>query len=377
MKVLLLTNIYPPRSTPQGATFIRSRVRALEGHGVTVVPVAVWSSWTPAATALRTALRRRDDEAPAPPFLSATAPFGLEHALRRRLASRSARRWLERVTEAVLEHVPGGADVVHAHGMYDLPAGLVARSVAQRLGVPYAVTLHGTDVNLLMPRRAKLYAGVLREACATIYVSAALQRDAQGLAPDQRRAHVIPNGVDPSLFRPGTRAPEPSVLYAGNLETVKGADRLPAIWRAVRSAVPTARLVVAGSGSWLGKARQELDDPSVDLLGRVDQTEVARQMARAHVVILPSRAEGWPTVIMEAYASGTPVVATAVGGTPEAVVDADRLVPGGPGLETRFAQAVTDVLQEAEGPRLDLVELAGRHDWVQVAAQEIEVLRSC
>jgi glycosyltransferase involved in cell wall biosynthesis len=262
--------------------------------------------------------------------------------------------------------------------MYDLPAGLVARSIARRLGVPYVVSLHGTDVNSVLPRRVDLYADVLTGAAATIYVSAALRDRAQQLVGPHPHAQVIPNGVDPAVFRPGVRADLPTVLYVGNLEKVKGADRLPAIWREVRARMPEALLRVVGTGSLLTTVRRALDDPSVTFLGRLDQAEVAQEMGRAHVLVLPSRSEGWPTVIMEAYATGTPVVGTSVGGIPEAVVDPACLVAEGPALEERFAEAVVRVLgQPARGPEDALRDVALDHTWDAVAAREIEVYRSC
>lgn len=377
MRVLLLSNIYPTRSTPTGATFIRSRIRALTGHGVEVVPVAVWPSWTAPARLLRAPFGRFRDDPPVEPFMSSTVPLGPWHAYRRRLDSRSGRRWLDDITDAVLGHVPGPVDVVHAHGMYDLPAGLVAEHAAQRLDLPFVVSMHGTDVNMVMPHRTALYSRVLSRASATTYVSTALRDRAHALVPPHPRAYVIPNGVDPSVFRPGPRATAPSVVYVGNLERVKGVDRLPAIWREVRAAEPSARLTVVGTGALRSSLRRSLDDPSVRFLGRMGQPGVAQEMARAHVLVLPSRAEGWPTVIMEAYASGTPVVGTAVGGIPEALVDTDCLVPVGPALERRFARAVVRVLRAGESSRAGLVAAARPYDWSRVVAREIEIYRSC
>lgn len=376
MKVLLLTNIYPTRTTPTGATFISARLRAMADQGAEVFPVAIWTTWTPSARVVRAPLRRREDGHPVAPFHSVTAPLGPRHALRRQLDSGSGQRWLDDITDEVLARCPEGVDIVHAHGMYDLPAGLVAMNVAQRLGLPYVVSMHGSDVNAVMPRRAHLYAPVLAGAAATIYVSAALRDRAHDLTQAPTRAHVIPNGVEPAIFRPGVRAESPTVLFVGNLEPVKGVDRLPAIWHRIRAEVPSARLVVVGTGSLLARIRRRLDDPSVSFLGRLDPTEVAREMARAHVLVLPSRAEGWPTVIMEAYAAGTPVVGTTVGGIPEAVADTDCLVPITPDLETRFAQTVVRVLRRQDDSDARLVELAQSHTWTQVVARELAIYRS-
>ncbi|WP_161965129.1 glycosyltransferase [Ornithinimicrobium cerasi] len=377
MRVLLLTNLYPTRGVPNGATFIRSRLHALHELGVEVVPVGIQPSWTRAALLLRSVSGREADEAPLDPFLTVTAPLGLRHARRRRLDAPSGRRWVADVAASVVDQVSGPVDVIHAHGMYDLPAGLVASRVATRLGVPYVVSMHGTDVNLLMPQRAALYGRVLAGACATSYVSTALRDHAHTFVPPHPRAHVIHNGVDLSAFRPGPRATAPTVLYVGNLERVKGVDRLPSVWREVRTAVPDAQLVVVGAGSLGPALRRELGGASVRFMGRLDQASVARLMARAHVLVLLSRAEGGPTVMMEAYAAGTPVVGTAVGGIPETVLDPECVVPDGPDLEHRLAGAVVRVLRSGDRSRDLLVEAARPFGWSRVAARELELYRSC
>lgn len=377
MRVLLLTNIYPTSGVPNAATFIRSRVDALVAHGVEVLPVALRPTWTPTAQVLRRLAGRQVEDLPSEPFREATAPLGPAHARRRRLETLSGGRWLDAVTGSVLASVAGPVDLVHAHGMYDLPAGLVAQAVAGRLGVPYVVTMHGTDVNLLMPRRTGLYGRVLAGACATIYVSTALRDRAHSLVPPHPRAHVVPNGVDLSLFRPSTRAATPTVLYVGNLEHVKGVDRLPAMWRGVQDALPEARLTVVGSGSLEGALHRELTGPTVRFLGRLDQAEVARQMGQAHVLVLPSRAEGGPTVMMEAYAAGTPVVGTAVGGIPETVVDPWCVVPNASGVESALARAVVRVLRSEEDVRDRLVDVARPFSWRSVGARELEIYRGC
>jgi len=375
VRALLLTNIYPTRENPGGATFIRSRVRALTDLGVEVVPLAIWTTWTAPATVAR-ALLRTADGTPAAGFPGLTAPLGVSQAVRRRLTGRSGSRWLEAVARAALDHAGPGVDVVHAHGMYDLPAGMVAQRVARELGRPYVVSLHGTDANEVLPRRAALYARVLAGAAATCYVSAALRDQAHRFVPAHPAAHVIPNGVDLSLFRPGPRRPAPTVLYVGNLERVKGVDRLPAVWAAVRQAEPDARLRIVGGGSLDARLRRALRDPSVRFVGRLDQSAVAREMAAASVLVLPSRSEGWPSVIMDSYATGTPVVATSVGGVPEAVVRPHHLVPADAAVEQGLAAAVVRTLREGESARAGLTEVAALHSWSRVAEQELALYRS-
>jgi glycosyltransferase involved in cell wall biosynthesis len=195
------------------------------------------------------------------------------------------------------------ADLVHAHW---LPAGWVAA----RTGKPFAVTLHGTDVELAqrVPRLARM---VFARAAAVVAVSNAIADVARSLGA--REVDVIPNGVDVPPAG-GTEVEPPYVLYAGRLSKEKGVLEL----------VDAARglpLVVVGDGPvrrYVPQAR-----------GFAPRAELLRLLDEAAVVACPSRREGFGMTCLEAMAHGKPVVATAVGGLLDLVVDGETglLVP--------------------------------------------------
>jgi glycosyltransferase involved in cell wall biosynthesis len=134
--------------------------------------------------------------------------------------------------------------------------------------------------------------------------------------------HTLPPAVRPADDAEARRArerlgigPGPMVLYAGKLSLGKGAPVLLDALPAIRAAVPGVRFVLAGKG--------ELDlapAPDLHALGSIPQHDLFALYAAADVVVVPST---WPEplsrVLLEAMALGRPVVATAVGGTPEAV----------------------------------------------------------
>jgi glycosyltransferase involved in cell wall biosynthesis len=140
------------------------------------------------------------------------------------------------------------------------------------------------------------------------------------------RMHTIPNSIDIDALLGLATGPTPPlppgrplVVCAARLEVVKGVEYL------VRAAadVPQAAFAITGTGP-LDEQLRELSvtlgvDERVAFLGRVP--EVAPVLAAADIVVLPSLSEGLPTVAVEAMALGKPVVATRVGGTPEAVED--------------------------------------------------------
>jgi glycosyltransferase involved in cell wall biosynthesis len=196
-----------------------------------------------------------------------------------------------------------GADLVHAHW---LPAGAVAAAT----GRPFVVQLWGTDVELAR-RVPWLARAILRRARLAICASQELAVAAHDLGATSVR--VIPSGVEVP-----DRAAEPDhpphILYAGRLSEEKG----------VLDLVEAARglpLVVAGDGP--------LRDRVPGALGFVPHDGLLELYDRASIVVCPSHREGFGVVCAEAMAHARPVVAAAVGGLRDLVLDGETglLVP--------------------------------------------------
>ena len=215
-----------------------------------------------------------------------------------------------------------GADLVHAHW---LPAGAVGLAT----GKPVVVTLHGTDVELArrVPWLARL---VLRRARAVVAVSHALADEARRLGASEVR--VVPNGVELPA-EPGEEADPPYVLFAGRLSPEKGVLELV-------EAANGLPLVVAGDGP--------LRDRVPQARGVLPRAELDALLAGAAVVAVPSRREGFGLVAAEAMAHGKPVVASAVGGLLDLVVDGETglLVP--PGDVAALRAALERLLGDAQ-----------------------------
>jgi colanic acid/amylovoran biosynthesis glycosyltransferase len=236
-----------------------------------------------------------------------------------------------------------GADLVQAHW---LPAGWVAA----RTGKPFVVTLHGTDVELArrVPRLARVVFG---HAAAVVAVSNAIADAARSLGA--REVTVIPNGIDVPPAA-GAEADPPYALYAGRLSKEKGVLELADAARGLP-------LVVAGDGPL--RARVPL------ARGFVPRAELLRLLDEAAVVVCPSRREGFGMTCLEAMAHGKPVVATAVGGLLDLVVDGETglLVPARDGRALRAA--IEHVLGDADLRRRFGAagrERANEFDWSRV-----------
>jgi glycosyltransferase involved in cell wall biosynthesis len=229
------------------------------------------------------------------------------------------------------------ADLVHAHW---LPAGAVALSLRK----PYVVQVWGTDIELA--RRAPWLARpVLRRARRVVAASSWLAEAARRLGADD--VAIVPSGVDvPESVEPEAESQE--VLYAGRLSPEKGVEEL-------LEATEGMRLVVAGDGP--------LRDRVPGALGFVPHDELERLYRRAAVVVCPSRREGFGVVCAEAMAHARTVVASAVGGLLDLVVDGETglLVPprdpaalrsaleralGDPDLRRRLGAAARERIRE-------------------------------
>jgi glycosyltransferase involved in cell wall biosynthesis len=205
------------------------------------------------------------------------------------------------------------ADLVHAHW-------LAAGAVALALRRPYVVQPWGTDVELAR-RLPWLARPILRRARLVVCASSALAAAVRALGA--RQVRVVPSGVElPEHV--AEEAEPPEVLFAGRLSPEKGVLELIA-------AAEGARLVVAGDGPLRGHI------PGA--LGFVPHEELTRLYGRAAVVACPSYREGFGVVCAEAMAHGRPVVASAVGGLLDLVVDGETglLVPPGDAYALRGA----------------------------------------
>jgi glycosyltransferase involved in cell wall biosynthesis len=228
-------------------------------------------------------------------------------------------------------HRERGFDLIDAHYFY--PDGVAAAMLGRRLGVPVVITARGTDVNLIaqyrIPRRMIRWAA--GQAGAVIAVSQALKEKLAALGVERERIHVLRNGVDLDLFHPQNRDAlradltlrAPTLLSVGNLLGFKGHG----VVIEALSLLPQYELVIAGGGpdraAFEALARQCGVSGRVRFVGSLSQQDLRRYYCAADALVLASSREGWPNVLLEAMACGTPVIATDVGGVPEIVTSMD------------------------------------------------------
>jgi glycogen synthase len=313
---------------------------------------------------------------------------------------------------------PVSADVVHVHTWYTHLAGVLAKLA---YGIPLVLTVHSLEP--LRPwKREQLGGGyevsswvertAIEMADAVVAVSQGTRADVERLfSVEESRVHVIHNGIDPDFYRPdpatdalerhGVEPSVPYVLFVGRITRQKGIVHLA---RAIRHLDPGIGVVLcAGQPDTpeIGRemadavAAAQADRPNVVWIGEmVSRTDVRQLYSHASVFCCPSVYEPFGIINLEAAACETAVVASAVGGIPEVVVDGetgvlvpvelradDPMSPVEPDTFERDLAAAVNRLM-ADAPLRDAMGRAGRlraverFGWDAIARQTVDLYES-
>jgi glycosyltransferase involved in cell wall biosynthesis len=232
-------------------------------------------------------------------------------------------------------------------------------------------------------------------ASALIADSESTRQDAirlAGVPPD--KIHTVPLGITPE-FHPANdpavleavrlkyNLPERFLLFVGLLEPRKN---LPALLQAFASLLPQqppVRLVIVGRQGWMYEQTLQLVRSlglaeQVHFTGYVDQADLPRVYNLAEIAIYPSLYEGFGLPVLEALASGTPVITSSVSSMPEIAGEAGVLLPPGdvPALAQAIQRLLSDPAERQQRSKLGL-ERAAQFTWERTAAKTLEVYQRC
>ena len=314
---------------------------------------------------------------------------------------------------AALSTVEGGSavELVHSHTWYANLAGALASMLN---GIPHVVSAHSLEPS--RPWKAEQLGGGYRlsswaeregyrSAAAVVAVSQQMRGEILAAYDfvEPGRVHVIHNGIDTDLYTPGVDpdvlarigvdAGRPSVLFVGRITRQKGVQHLLA---AAAEFDPDIQLILCAGSPDTPEIEAEttraVDELSRDRTGVIwvremlPRTDVVSLLSQATVFACPSIYEPLGIVNLEAMACSTAVVASAVGGIPDVVVDGETgiLVPYDPlapqDLEHGLAAAVNELC--ADPSRAEAMGVAGRQRvverfaWDAIAAQTVELYES-
>lgn len=331
LKTLLFSTLYPSGVRPIHGIFVETRLRELLRSGRVQTRVV----------------------APVPWFPSTNPRFG-EYALMAGTPRSETRNGIQvehpryllppKVGERVAPYsLAAGAlptirrlmaegfdfDVIDAHFFY--PDGVAAALIARKLGKPFVCTARGSDITLYRhhPHARRLLEQTVRATAGNIGVCADLVEQLIELGAPREKSHVMRNGVDLKRFgvqdkaasRARVGAPGDGLLLVsvGHLIERKGHHLVIGMLEHM----PDARVAIVGSGeekaNLAALASQLGVTDRVIFAGQRPQEELKDWFNAADALVLASSREGWANVLLESMACGTPVVATNVNGTPEAV----------------------------------------------------------
>ena len=389
LRVLTFTSLYPNRAMPTFGVFVENRIRRLAATGEAEVRVVAPVPWFPIrhrafgayatwaavpGEEVRHGLPIVHPRYPLPPKVGTHLhPF--------LMAARALPVLRKTIAEDGFDF-----DFIDAHFYY--PDGIAALLLGLRLGKPVVITARGSDLNLYPKRHPlirRLVAWASRNAAASVTVSSALREVLLDLGAPPERVHVLRNGVDLEVFRPpadrkaarrglGVEG-RPVLVSVGNLVELKGHD----LAVEALASLPGHSLLVVGDGperralealaSRLGVADR------VRFLGRVAHEGLAEIYGAADALVLASSREGWPNVLLEAMACGTPAIATRVGGVPEIMTapEAGLLLPER--SPAAIAAAVGELLADPP-PRDAARRHAARFSWDETVRSQLDLFWS-
>jgi teichuronic acid biosynthesis glycosyltransferase TuaC len=383
MRILTYSSILPNSLQPTQGIFTFQRLGALSrrpGNQVDfVAPLPYAPPWLPKGSRPRYAC------IPSQETMEGLRIFHPRYALIPKISMPWHGRLMYLGTHKTVEqlHRENPYDLLDAQYIY--PDGYAGVLIAKKLGIPVILSALGTDVNVFpkFKRIAPKIRWALNEADGILAVSNSLKATTAAAGAPADKIRVIGNGVDTTRFHPLDRTearralriegPGPFVISVGTLDPNKGHQLLIAAVSELTGRYPAMKAYIAGEGPYqsalTAQIREKKIADRVVLIGKRPHAELNSWFNAASVSCLLSEREGWPNVLLESLAAGTPVIATRAGGIAEVIA-----TPALGTLVERNVPAITAALDAAlkhEWDRPALVAYAAQRTWDKVA-EEIE-----
>ncbi len=369
MRVLMLTWEFPPRSVGGVGAHVDglSQALAAAGHDVALLTLSHPGSPADGLVGGVRVLRARADL----PWLPDDADVARDASANHHLVQLSARL------------VPWRPDVIHAH---DWQVAWAADTLATLYDAKLVATFHSTErgqhggrVPPGTPSTIHAVESWLAHASSAVLANSRfmVREIIGGFELPTERAHLIPNGIDPTWWATGEApgAREPLVLTWGRVQYEKGFQVLARAMSVLRSRVPGIRCTIGGRGSYLPELQSQIDLEGVadiiEMGGFLTDDHLRDLVHRAGVVAIPSLYEPFGIVALEALAGGAPLVVAQTGGLAELIDGTGAGLLFEPGNASELADCIETILTDpdlADEMRKHGAELlAERYSWQAIA----------
>ncbi len=272
-------------------------------------------------------------------------------------------------------------NLLHVH--FGFPEGYIGYILKRKYNIPYILTVHGSDIHTILLKSIHYRNMTLRglnHAEHVIFVSENLFKTAKSLGFKNKYYSVIPGGVDTKTFHPNKRKKNRYITigFIGHLERVKRANLIPEIFYNINKSYKNSRFLIVGDGSLKNDIEHKLNLMNIrkitQITGAVPYAQIPDIFHKINFLILPSKNEGFPSVVLESLSSGVPVIASKAGGIPEIINNGINgvLVARGNDFPKQFSQKVLSAIEKQwDADRIRDTIL--KYDWRNVVNQEIDI----
>jgi len=280
-------------------------------------------------------------------------------------------------------------DIVHVQSFsIGIPA-VISRKILRK---PYVVWGRGSDIYTPWMFKDQISRLVIKNADAVIALTDDMKEKMVKIY--NKHVYVIPNGIDFSKFNNLSREDakkrlkikkyETIITFVGTLRDIKGVEYLVKAIKIIICKNKNIMLMLIGDGNEKEKLKTLIEklnlEKHISFVGKVKNEEIPLYMAISDVFVLPSLSEGFPNVVLEAMASGLPIIASSVGGVPGIITDGENGFLVEPRNPEQIAKNVFLLLKDSllrNKISQNNKEKAKDYSWENVVLQLEEVYRNC